>query len=248
MPLEYPIVTATDGTAVNSPKSGNQTNKHPLLRMRLAWKDMDYKFAVNPEDYTQSEPNKATITQTKGGAWIDAWGEGVKEITIKGTTGFAAGRRNDDPEMDAGYNRWKGLRNMIQNVYDAVKDGEDVEPMWFYNYTDNEYFYVYPSQGGIELYRNKARPYIYQYTLHLWAVRRIGQAEKERQVLGNPVKSSRKHSSGPDAGYDTSSLEQTNYYEVFSKVKALIGQAKQTDAKARNLTSLVQYAKELKLH
>ena len=173
---------------VNSAQSGNRTNKHPLLRMRLAWSTGEYKFAVNPEDYTQSEPNKATITQTKGGAWIDAWGGGIKEITIKGTTGVC-GYGSDD--ADTGYRRWKNLRNLIQNVYDDVRDGEKVELMRFYNYTDNEYFYVYPAQGGIELYRNKARPNIYQYTLHLWALRRIGEPERERQTLGDPGKALR---------------------------------------------------------
>lgn len=185
---------ASDGLAVNDPRSGNQVKGNKLSRMRLKWKDFDYYFAVNPEDYTQAEPNKATVTQTKGGAWIDAWGEGIKEITIKGTTGVTAARAHDGvANMDAGYQRWKSLRNMIQNVYDDVQDGGDVELMEFYNFTDNEYFYVYPAQGGIELLRNKSRPHIYQYTLHLWAVRRIGQPLIQRPVLGDPTKTDREH-------------------------------------------------------
>lgn len=181
----------TDGSQINSPISGNRTSERPLKRMKLSWMNQEYQFAVNPEDYTQSEPNKATITQTKGGAWIDAWGGGIKELTIKGTTGVYGRHGNTVSDPDAGYKRWKNLRNMIQNVYDDVRDGEKVELMKFYNYTDNEYFYVYPAQGGIELYRSKARPNIYQYTLHLWAVRRLGEPEKERQALGDPGKAFR---------------------------------------------------------
>lgn len=217
------MAESSAGLLVNSSVSGNRTKDHPLIRMRLAWNGQEYKFAVNPEDYTQSEPNKATVTQTKGGAWIDAWGEGIKEITIKGTTGMCGAPGTSNPNPDAGYQRWKNLRNMIQQVYSAVQDGEKVQLMEFYNYTDNEYFYVYPAQSGIELYRSKARPYIYQYTLHLWALRRIGEAEKERQVLGDPGKSTRQRRKE----------EQDEFAQLVEQLHN--GEA--------NITQLVQYVK-----
>ncbi len=212
------------GLAVNDASSGNAVNGRRLLRMKLEWEGMEYMFAVNPDDYTQSEPNKATVTQTKGGAWIDAWGEGIKEITIKGTTGVGGSSKTGTADGDIGYNRWKQLRNLIQHVYDSVEDGQKVALMKFYNFTDKEFYYVYPAQGGIELYRSKSRPHIYQYTLHLWAVRRLGEAETERQALGNPVKY-----------LDTSN--SPDYQE-------LVSLAQQVHAGTANITQIVKYVKD----
>lgn len=229
--LTQMVQDGQDGRLVNSLTSGNSNGRQSLKRMKLTWGDIEYQFAINPEDYTQSEPNKATITQTKGGAWIDAWGEGVKELTIKGTTGVYASRGTENVNPDAGYQRWKALRNMIQNAYDAVQDGEKVELMRFYNYTDNEYFYVYPAQGGIELYRSKARPLIYQYTLHLWAVRRLGEPEKQRQVLGDPGKSTRK---------ERRQAEKDEFDAMITQIHDGTGDG----ASKVNITQLVQYIQE----
>ena len=151
-------------TAVNS---GNATTGRTLRRMELDYGSIAVKFAVNPEDYTQKEPNKVAITQTKGGAWIDAWGAGIVEITIKGTTGVRGGTT----DIDTGYNRWVELRNLFRELYSTITDGEEVKDLIkLYNFTDNEYWYCYPMQNGIELYRSKSRPHMYQYTINLWAI------------------------------------------------------------------------------
>lgn len=185
----------------NSKTSGNAYSGRTLKRMKLSYNGVEVKFAVNPEDYTQTEPNKATITQTKGGAWIDAWGGGIREITIKGTTGVKGGTKG----VDEGYNRWKSLRNLFRSVYDAVQDGQEVkELVKFYNFTDNEYFYCYPAQQGIELYRSKSRPHIYQYTLHLWVIRKLGEAAAASGTIGNPNKST----SGGSATQTTKNSQQ----------------------------------------
>ena len=163
--------------------SGNAYKGRPLKRMKLAFKGTEVKFAVNPEDYTQSIPNRVTVTQTKGGAWLDAWGAGVAEITIKGTTGVRGGTTN----IDVGYQRWRKLRGLFSEVFNAINDGEEVKDLIaLYNYTDNEYWYCYPAQGGLELYRSKSRPHMYQYTLHLLGIREIGQPETSTGVIGNP--------------------------------------------------------------
>lgn len=172
---------------VTSTTSGNATKGRALKRMKLVFNGTEVKFAVNPEEYTQSEPNKATITQTKGGAWIDAWGAGIVEISIKGTTGV----RGTGTSIDTGYNRWKELRGLIRKVYESVDDGQEITDdllIKFYNYTDNEYYYCYPAQSGIELYRSKSRPHIYQYNIHLWGLRRIGQPKQSVGTIGNPNK------------------------------------------------------------
>lgn len=187
--------------------SGNGSATSPLKRMELSYKDTVIKFAINPSDYTQKEPNRATITQTKGGAWIDAWGAGIVEFNIKGITGVSGRKTNSSVSkalkttntttqtitrnsgVDVGYQRWKELRDLFRQVYQAVQDGEPVTDLIkFYNYTDNEFWYCYPTQNGIELYRSRSKPHIYQYTINLWGLRRIGEPETTTGIIGNPNK------------------------------------------------------------
>lgn len=190
--------------------------------MELSYGNTSIKFAINPEDYNQKEPNRATLTQTKGGAWIDAWGAGIVEFTLKGITGVS-GRKvatktetlsqlnttatnlSGDSGVDTGYQRWKQLRDLFRSVFQAIRDGEEVtELIKFYNYTDNEYWYCYPTQNGIELYRSKARPHVYQYTINLWGIRKIGEPESSTGVIGNPDKE------GATVEVDTTAEEQTD--------------------------------------
>lgn len=163
--------------------SGNATRGRALKRMKLSFRNTEVQFAINPEDYTQTVPNRVTVTQTKGGAWLDAWGAGVVEITIKGTTGV----RGTGTDIDEGYRRWRQLRALFTECLNAITNGEEVKDLIaLYNFTDNEYWYCYPSQGGIELYRSKSRPHMYQYTVHLLGIREIGQPETSTGVIGNP--------------------------------------------------------------
>lgn len=180
--------TTEKKTTINSMNkiSGNAYQGRTLKRMELSYQGTTVKFAVNPEDYTQKEPNKVTLTQTKGGAWIDAWGAGVVEFTIKGITGV---KGSGGTSIDVGYQRWIELRNLFRKLYGQITDGQEVTDLIkFYNFTDNEYFYCYPTQAGLELYRSKSRPHIYQYTINLWGIRKMGQAEVSSGVIGNPLK------------------------------------------------------------
>lgn len=167
-------------------QSGNQTVGRSLKRMKLVFGWISVDFKVNPEDYTHVSPQKVMITQTKGGAWIDAWGEGLQEITIKGTTGVKGFNGKD---IEVGYQRWRELRDLFKEVGHKVTDGEEVKDLVkFYNYTDNEYWYCYPGPGGIELYRSKSRPHVYQYTIHLIGLTEMGQPKNgnTKGVIGNP--------------------------------------------------------------
>ena len=206
--------------------SGNGSAQSPLKRMELVYKDTVMKFAINPSDYTQKEPNRATITQTKGGAWIDAWGAGIVEFTIKGITGVSGVKMSGNASkvlkvantlvqattgnngVDVGYQRWKALRDLFREVYNEVQDGEPVtELIKLYNYTDNEFWYCYPTQAGIELYRSRSKPHIYQYTINLWGIRRIGEPETTVGVIGNPNKE--QATSEVDTTSETDDAEET---------------------------------------
>lgn len=169
----------------NSTVSGQATGTRTIKRMEFEYAGTSYKFELNPEEYSQNEPSRVTLTQTKGGAWIDAWGAGIIEISIKGTTGVRGGTIN----VDTGYNRFKKLRELFKKCNEAVTDGEEVtELIKFYNHTDNEFFYCYPKPDGIQLLRSKSRPHMYQYSIGLYAIRRIGEPASSSGSIGNPNK------------------------------------------------------------
>lgn len=154
------------------PQSGNANGVQAVKRMELAFGDLEVHFSVNPSEYQQREPNKATLTHTKGGAWIDAWGAGVLEFHIRGITG---GHRDDK-----GYQNWIKLRDCIRAVYDSIQDGQTItEYLRLYNYTDNEFWHCWPMQNGLELTRSKSNPLIYQYSLSLWGLSKIGETVVE---------------------------------------------------------------------
>lgn len=203
---EEGVVMAQESLSADFSVSGNGTATRPLKRMELVYGATSMKFAVNPSDYTQKEPNRATVTQTKGGAWIDAWGAGIVEFSIKGITGVSGQQKSS---IDVGYQRWKALRDLFRDIYQSVQDGESItELIKFYNYTDNEFWYCYPTQSGIELYRSRSKPHVYQYTINLWGIRRIGEPETVTGVIGNPYKETTA-TAEIDESTDTTQLEST---------------------------------------
>lgn len=169
-------------------KSGNQnTSKKTLKRMEFVFKDLSYKFTLNPESYSQTENGRVTVTQTKGGAFVELFGKAIAEITISGTTGF----KNGTNDADNGYKKFKALRDLIKKTYDNITDGKQVtdrDLLWLYNYTDNEYYKTVADK--FELLRNKSQPTLYKYDIHLYIIRRIGESAPSTEVetIGNPTK------------------------------------------------------------
>lgn len=166
--------------------SGNKnSSKKTMKRMEFVFKGKSYKFLLNPESYTQQENGRVTVTQTKGGAFIESFGAAIVEIQISGTTGYKNGTGN----AETGYQKFKDLRDTIKSVYDYVKDGSEIKDfLEFYNYTDNEYYYTYPDK--FKLLRNKQNPLLYKYDIHLYCIRRIGEPAPNTSVvtIGNPIK------------------------------------------------------------
>lgn len=171
-------------------RSGNAntgSSARTLKRMEFYFKGKSYKFTINPDDYSQTENNKVTVTRTKGGAFVELFGADVVEISISGTTGFKNGTKN--PEN--GYQKFKELRDLVRSTYTNITDAKsisDSDLLAFYNYTDNEYYRTIPDK--FELRRSKSNPLLYKYDIHLYAIRRIGEAAPNKYVstIGNPIK------------------------------------------------------------
>lgn len=73
-----------------------QHDKH--LVMRIA--GHNFVMPINPEEISYSDPARVTVTYTLGDAWVDHWGRAIGEITIKGTTGWKGGLKENAPEIE----------------------------------------------------------------------------------------------------------------------------------------------------
>lgn len=162
-----------------------------LKRMEFEFMGRSFVFNLNPEEYLQSEPNRISVIQTKGGAWADDFGAGIPKITFKGTTGFksktlttnqhnfltsliAGGGGNEiwakdefEREM-VGFYKFKELRDLIREYMDKLTPGDIVttdKELIFHNYTDGEHWIVIPE--AFELLRSISRPLLYSYNISL---------------------------------------------------------------------------------
>lgn len=135
------------------PQSDGNTR---LKRMEFVFKGKSYTFSVNPEEYTQEEPSRSTVTQTKGGAWVDDFGAGLPTITIRGSTGFKHGQ---------GFTKFKELRDLIRKYY------KEKTELTFHNWTDDESWIVHTDPSGFRLMRSKTNPLLYMYDIRLICLR-----------------------------------------------------------------------------
>lgn len=154
--------------------------KNKLKRMQFEFDGKVYQFNLNPEEYTQDEPSRSTITHTKGGAWIDDFGAGLVTIYMAGTTG-----------MSNGFEKFKELRGLIRNYYNSITPGHTVtKELIFHNFTDEESWVVHPDPSGFRLLRSKSNPLLYRYEIRLVCLRPYqipaSQSKTNTQIGKNP--------------------------------------------------------------
>lgn len=138
-----------------------------LKRMEISYKNSAFKFLINPEDYNVSEPNRVNATQTLGGFWIDAFGAGLRELSVKGTTGLTAGTSNANTGIDT----FKELRELIRTAFSSennLRTSEEITPMKFFNFTDEDYYWVIPT--NFDLSRSKSNPLLFRYDIKFYVV------------------------------------------------------------------------------
>lgn len=129
-----------------------------------------YEFVINPEVYDQMESARVTITQTKDGAWVDDFGAGLPTISIKGTTGF----KDKDGNSNAGFLRFKELRDLIRRYYNKMPPGRTVNALYelvFHNFTDGEHWVVIPQVFALR--RSISKPLLYAYEIQMTCIRPV---------------------------------------------------------------------------
>lgn len=213
--------------------NGNAYNgRNKIKRMEMVFKNHSYLFNINPEVYDFKIPNRVNVHYTKGGAIVDLFGSGLKELSIVGTTGYSDSRGN----KDFGYKKFLELKKAMLDVMDDIKDGKEVKDFLnFYNHTDGEAYVTVPIRLNIS--RNVNQPLIYKYDIQLYVLRRVGDPPggAELQVIGNPLKSP---STVADTVTDRNVVEKgesqaNNFSET--NVQAAVQSRKQAPKKAKKV-------------
>jgi len=137
---------------------------------------------INPEEFSVTEPARITVTQTKGGAFVDHFGRGLKQVTIRGVTGYKPPQREGKVAKISGHLHFIELRKLIRDWTEYAKDPNTSKDhvMRFYNWTDEEYWEIAVTQFTLQ--RAVNRPMLYQYNISFTVLRDIDRAPKEYGV------------------------------------------------------------------
>lgn len=197
--------------------NGNSNGLTQLKRMEIEFKGTSYTFTINPEQYEIKIPNRVNATYTKAGVFLDLFGEGLREITVSGITGFKS--QTKDPEH--GYKQFLALKKIIQDNFRDIEDGRPVTDfVMFYNHTDGEGYATVPIR--LSIMRNVNQPLLYRYDLNFYIIRDANAAKdnsSENQQIGNPMGTPNtgirtvedrlmKEKSGMDINFSSKNLEE----------------------------------------
>lgn len=134
-----------------------------------------------PEDLAYTHPTRASAIQTLGGAYVDDFGSGIADITLRGNTGYKLGLIQTTGQSwgpDAGDVMMINLRNMLvfnyhQQRLDLAKSSQDPNQiqLLLVDVLNAAVWLVYPR--SFQLQRSRQRPLLYQYTLQMWGLDRL---------------------------------------------------------------------------
>lgn len=128
-----------------------------------------YTFNIRPEELQYEEPTRTNIVQTMGGAFVDDFGLGIKQVTIQGHTGWRGRSAAGGPDGAAFF---RGLHEDVFLAFyrqrrAAVDAGRDPGTI-FCVFTDALHDVsasVLPT--AFQLRRNKSRPLLHQYKISM---------------------------------------------------------------------------------
>lgn len=133
--------------------------------------DMSWvRFNIRPEELSIIEPSRANVQQTLGGAWLDNFGPGVKQINMSGHTGWRAMYGEED-----GFSLFQKLKKTVFDEWHsrrvaAIEAGRnpDLVQLVFVDELDEVIYVVVPMVFSLR--RSKSRPLLMQYQINMLAV------------------------------------------------------------------------------
>lgn len=140
-----------------------------------------YRFAINPNKYEHSIPQRTTVFKTKSQIIVEDFGKDLEQIKFSGTTGFK--------KDSAGRDGKQRLQSLKKTMKDYMKQGgngnKPKDEMTFHNFTDDEDYIVHLAPEGISIERSVEQPLLYTYTINLVVLRGAEQPDERDQA--NPT-------------------------------------------------------------
>jgi hypothetical protein len=133
-----------------------------------------FVFRNTPDEYTDIQPVRYSITQTPGGYWLEDFGPGVREINIKGVTGFRK-MANSDGVIQDGKTIMESLNNIIntaylnrrRDLYNNKKDFRKVTMSFTVHGEDAKFYDLIVHPINFSISRSKSNPLLYYYDIRL---------------------------------------------------------------------------------
>lgn len=140
-----------------------------------------YKFAINPQDMTDSYQARNNFIQAERNMFMQGYGPGLHTIQISGTTGVNRG---------AGFDKMVELKKVLTTQLNTGHDdtvGAGLV-MKFHNFTNGESWQVEFSPEGFQFNQSVNNPLSYTYTINMVVVGAADTpttSETSWVVLGN---------------------------------------------------------------
>ncbi len=143
-------------------------------------------FFPKPEDLTYSQPVRATPIQTLGGAYVDDFGEGIREINCYGRSSYKHGPLDSlglgDVLSDVGCGQgeimMKSLKDWLIRDFHRLREQNarqgkdpDLYQMFLVDVLNFELWRVFPL--SFVLRRNKQSPLLIQYQMRFIGLERV---------------------------------------------------------------------------
>lgn len=133
-----------------------------------------------PEDMTYSHPTRSSAINTIGGAYVDDFGTGIADITVRGNTGYKMEIVDamTGGTFKSGEMLFLNLRDFVVGRYhelryaraQAGQDPDGIE-LLLVDTLNTAVWVCYPR--SFQLQRTRQSPFLYRYTLQLWGLEKL---------------------------------------------------------------------------
>lgn len=125
-----------------------------------------FTFLINPQQYSVKKPTNNTILQTLDGGFAQAFGRGLAQITIQGTTGSQTHITRSNVAMSG----LEALQYLNTHIFDEYTDRQFMDPahvytLRFYNWSLDQYYSIIWQQGGLQLQQDVTHPIWWFYNM-----------------------------------------------------------------------------------
>lgn len=153
---------------------------HQLERMEFSYSGGNYKFNINPQNMTMSQPHRSSVIKTQSTFVVEDFNDDLQTIRISGTTGGLK-MKGEQAIMAL----WKFLdtyANQTPNYGQAPR-----EPLTFYNHTENYAFSVVIGPEGYEISRSVDSPLTWNYELNLVVIGYAGATVDDTTITATEI-------------------------------------------------------------